>query len=128
MAMRKQLMCDVQWEPSKKPAGPTSDCLSFHSAKKTVYISQLPASVTEETLKTYFGQFGSVNKVFVIKDRKTGKSREFGFVEFSKVSVVPSSPWCWSLCCCSFSNNSYCVSILVRRSRKLWRQSASQTA
>lgn len=58
------------------------------SAKKTVYVSSIPASVTEDQLREHFGPFGTVVKVFVIKDRKTGKSREFGFVEYASVSLI----------------------------------------
>mmetsp|Transcript_12952 Transcript_12952/g.22854 ORF Transcript_12952/g.22854 Transcript_12952/m.22854 type:complete len:112 (+) Transcript_12952:210-545(+) len=42
----------------------------------------LPWETSEDTLKTYFGQFGPLDTAEVLKDRYTGKSRGFGFITF----------------------------------------------
>lgn len=49
---------------------------------KKLYVGNLPYSVTEESLKALFSQFGSVESVVLIKDRETGRAKGFGFVEF----------------------------------------------
>ncbi|MGD9109082.1 MAG: RNA-binding protein [Gammaproteobacteria bacterium] len=49
---------------------------------KKLYVGNLPYSATEESLKTLFSQFGSVESVALIKDRETGRVKGFGFVEF----------------------------------------------
>jgi len=48
---------------------------------KNLYIGNLPYEVTEEDLKTNFSEVGKVLSVNIIKDKYTGLSRGFGFVE-----------------------------------------------
>jgi len=48
---------------------------------KKLYIGNLAEAVTETDLKTNFEQAGSVLSVDIIKDRYTGLSRGFGFIE-----------------------------------------------
>jgi RNA recognition motif-containing protein len=49
-----------------------------------LYVGNLSYSVTEDELRELFAQAGSVTSVAVIKDRDTGQSKGFAFVEFSK--------------------------------------------
>jgi RNA recognition motif-containing protein len=48
-----------------------------------LYVGNLPFSVTEDELTTLFAQAGTVVSVAVIKNRDTGTSKGFGFVEMS---------------------------------------------
>jgi RNA recognition motif-containing protein len=48
-----------------------------------LYVGNLPFSTTEEDLQTMFAQAGTVVSVSLIKDRDTGRSRGFAFVELS---------------------------------------------
>jgi RNA recognition motif-containing protein len=48
-----------------------------------LYVGNLPFSTTEEELRTLFSQAGTVVSVSLIKDRDTGRSRGFAFVELS---------------------------------------------
>jgi RNA recognition motif-containing protein len=48
---------------------------------KKLYVGNLSFTTAEEELKTLFAQFGEVKSVAIIKDRDTGRSRGFGFVE-----------------------------------------------
>ncbi len=48
---------------------------------KNLYIGNLADAVTEKDLQTNFEQAGSVVSVNIIKDKYTGLSRGFGFVE-----------------------------------------------
>lgn len=48
-----------------------------------LYVGNLPFSVQEQDLKSFFSSYGSVTKVEVITDRETGRSKGFGFVEMS---------------------------------------------
>lgn len=42
----------------------------------------LPWDTDEQTLQTYFSQYGPLEEATIMKDRHTGKSRGFGFVSF----------------------------------------------
>ena len=46
-----------------------------------LYVGNMPYTTTEEELKTLFTQAGAVTSVAVIKDRDTGQSKGFGFIE-----------------------------------------------
>jgi cold-inducible RNA-binding protein len=51
-----------------------------------VYVGNLPWGATEGELKDHFSQYGAVKGARIITDRETGKSRGFGFVEFTDTS------------------------------------------
>jgi RNA recognition motif-containing protein len=46
-----------------------------------LYVGNLAYSTTEEELRTMFAQAGTEKSVTIIKDRDTGRSKGFGFVE-----------------------------------------------
>lgn len=48
---------------------------------KNIYVGNLSFGTTEEQLRTAFEQYGAVDKVTLVRDRATGQSRGFGFVE-----------------------------------------------
>ena len=48
-----------------------------------LYVGNLSYSTTEEELRELFSQAGNVASVAVIKDRDTGQSKGFGFIEMT---------------------------------------------
>ena len=48
-----------------------------------IYVANLPYSTGDDELRSQFEAYGSVDSATVIKDRDTGRSRGFGFVEMS---------------------------------------------
>ncbi len=46
-----------------------------------IYVGNLSFSTTEEELKQLFTEFGEISSVSIIKDKFSGQSRGFGFVE-----------------------------------------------
>lgn len=46
-----------------------------------IYIGNLAYQITENSLKEMFEEFGEIESVKVIKDRFSGKSKGFGFIE-----------------------------------------------
>ncbi len=50
---------------------------------KKLFVRNLPFSATEDGLREFFMQFGTVESAVIIKDRATGRSKGFGFVEMS---------------------------------------------
>lgn len=51
-----------------------------------LYVGNLSYDTSEEELKTLFSSAGKVNSVVLIKDRDTGQSKGFGFIEMSSQS------------------------------------------
>ena len=49
-----------------------------------IYVGSLAFEVTEDELRKEFEAFGEVSSAAVIKDKFTGESRGFGFVEMPK--------------------------------------------
>lgn len=50
---------------------------------KNLFVGSLPFSVTDDALGQLFAQYGQVQSVNVIKDKYSGQSRGFGFIEMS---------------------------------------------
>ena len=50
---------------------------------KNIYVGNLDFSATEEQVRSAFEQHGAVDKVTLVRDRATGQSRGFAFVEMS---------------------------------------------
>lgn len=48
-----------------------------------IYVGNLPYNTSEEDMKKAFAEFGEVTSVAIIKDKVTGQSRGFGFVEMA---------------------------------------------
>ena len=49
-----------------------------------IYVGNLSYGVTEGQLKALFEEFGAVETVSLIKDKYSGESKGFGFVEMDK--------------------------------------------
>ena len=56
-----------------------------------IYVGNLSYEVTEEDLKQAFEGFGQVESVNIIKDKYSGESRGFGFVEMSDKAEAESA-------------------------------------
>ena len=46
-----------------------------------IYVGNLSFEATEADVEQAFAEFGDVKSVNIVKDRETGRSRGFGFVE-----------------------------------------------
>jgi len=61
-----------------------------------LFVGGLSWQTTVEKLKEYFGQFGDITDVYLLKDPLTQRNRGFGFITFSnqdalgRVAAVPS--------------------------------------
>ncbi len=52
-----------------------------HAPAKSVYVANLPWSTTTEELEALFARHGEVTQTTIISDRRTGRSKGFGFVD-----------------------------------------------
>jgi RNA recognition motif-containing protein len=55
---------------------------------KNLYVGNLPHSTTEAELRNIFEAHGAVEKITLMTDRETGRSRGFGFVEMTDASAA----------------------------------------
>ena len=53
---------------------------------KNLYVGNLPHSTSEAELRNLFEVHGAVEKISLVTDRDTGRSRGFGFVEMTNAS------------------------------------------
>ncbi|MBE7541023.1 MAG: RNA-binding protein [Bryobacteraceae bacterium] len=53
---------------------------------KNIFVGNLSFGVTESSLRSLFEQHGAVDRVSIVTDRDTGRSRGFGFVEMGNDS------------------------------------------
>lgn len=69
-----------------------SKASSKNSAAATVpgvlYIGRLPKGFFEKQLKSYFSQFGDVTRLRVSRNKKTGASKHYAFIEFADQDVA----------------------------------------
>lgn len=50
---------------------------------KNLFVGSIAWATTEEGLKAHFEQVGAVESAVIIKDKMTGRSKGFGFVEMA---------------------------------------------
>jgi cold-inducible RNA-binding protein len=50
---------------------------------KNIYVGNLAFSTAENDLESLFGQYGQVDRVHLVRNRDTGESRGFAFVEMT---------------------------------------------
>ena len=50
---------------------------------KNIFVGNLSFNTSEDELRQLFEPFGQVDRVSILTDRETGRSRGFGFVEMS---------------------------------------------
>ncbi len=51
-----------------------------------LFVGWISWNLTEQDFEEAFAEFGEVVSVKIIKDRETGKSRGFGFVEYANTT------------------------------------------
>ena len=55
---------------------------------KVLYIGHVPHGFYEEQMRGYFSQFGEVSRLRLSRNKKTGKSKHYAFVEFKHPEVA----------------------------------------
>lgn len=50
---------------------------------KNIFVGNLSFGTTEDTLRSMFASYGTVDRVNIVTDRDSGQPRGFGFIEMS---------------------------------------------
>ena len=70
---------------------PTSSASSVKETKsdnrKTLYVGNLPFKASEKDVEELFAKHGKVFEVRLLRDKRTGKKKGFGFVEIDEQSA-----------------------------------------
>ncbi|KAK4957951.1 nucleolar protein [Elasticomyces elasticus] len=53
-----------------------------------VYVGRVPHGFYEPQMRAYFSQFGTIKNMRLARNRKTGKSQHYAFIEFSSKAVA----------------------------------------
>ncbi|CAK9143020.1 unnamed protein product [Ilex paraguariensis] len=53
-----------------------------------LYIGRIPHGFYENEMEGFFKQFGAVKRLRIARNKKTGKSKHFGFIEFESPEVA----------------------------------------
>ena len=75
----------------RAPVKPPSVCWSFALVRqdrkegtlKNIFVGNLSFNTSEDELRQIFETYGQVERVSILTDRETGRSRGFGFVEMT---------------------------------------------
>ncbi|KMP08449.1 MKI67 FHA domain-interacting nucleolar phosphoprotein [Coccidioides immitis RMSCC 2394] len=54
----------------------------------TVYIGRIPHGFYEHEMRAYFSQFGDITRLRMSRNRTTGRSKHYGYIEFASESVA----------------------------------------
>ena len=50
---------------------------------KNIFVGNLSFNTTEDSVRSLFEAYGTIDRVSIVTDRETGQARGFGFVEMS---------------------------------------------
>jgi RNA recognition motif-containing protein len=53
-----------------------------------IYLGHVPYGFFEEQMMGFFSQFGEITNLRLARNRKTGKSKHYAFIEFAQADVA----------------------------------------
>jgi nucleolar protein 15 len=73
---------------AKKSAKKTASSVAVTSRPGTIFLGHIPHGFFEPQMQEYFSQFGTIKRLRLSRNRRTGKSKHYGWVEFSSHDVA----------------------------------------
>jgi len=82
---RRLQLAPLPTEPTDRPQPKTRHPqVARDDAGESVYVSNLPWGATSEDVHTLFERYGRVHQATIITDRRTGRSKGFGFIDMPR--------------------------------------------
>ncbi|EPX71744.1 MKI67 FHA domain-interacting nucleolar phosphoprotein [Schizosaccharomyces octosporus yFS286] len=75
-------------EKEKKIKKKVSEKKGLSKQAGVLYVGRLPHGFHEKQLEGYFSQFGAINRLRLSRNKKTGNSKHYAFIEFESVDVA----------------------------------------
>lgn len=75
-------------EGKSKAKSSSSSKPSDKKNRGVLYVGRIPHGFYEEQMRAYFGQFGTVTRLRLSRNKKTGQSKHYAFVEFDSAEVA----------------------------------------
>lgn len=69
------------------PSSDDSSVVESDGEQQTLYVGNLAYRVSEGQVRDLFAEYGEVSSVRLMRDRKSGKRKGFGFVEMDKAGA-----------------------------------------
>jgi nucleolar protein 15 len=73
---------------AKKAAKAAAVAIPVPSVPGTIYLGHIPHGFFEKQMHSYFSQFGTITRLRLSRNRRTGKSKHYGWVEFQSKDVA----------------------------------------
>ena len=73
---------------AKKAAKAAVAAVHVPSVPGTIYLGHIPHGFFEKQMHSYFSQFGTITRLRLSRNRRTGKSKHYGWVEFQSKDVA----------------------------------------
>jgi len=70
----------------RKPKLTSKEAASGEVVNKQIYVGNLPYQVSEADLKDFFGKYGVIEQVRIVRNYSSGRSKGFGFVTYRTTS------------------------------------------
>lgn len=61
---------------------------TLDSQFRKIFVGGLPHNLGDDEFRKYFIQFGEIEDCAILKDKRTGKPRGFGFVTYKDIEVL----------------------------------------
>ncbi|GAB2261736.1 hypothetical protein Droror1_Dr00002733 [Drosera rotundifolia] len=61
---------------------------SLDNRSTVLYIGRIPHGFYEDEMRGFFKQFGTIKRLRIARNRKTGRSKHYGFIEFEYPEVA----------------------------------------
>jgi len=78
----------IQSIPIKKQAQEKDPTVHVKNKATVLYIGHIPHGFFEDQMKGFFRQFGAIKRIRISRNRKTGKAKHYGFIEFESPAVA----------------------------------------